>query len=294
MSKYVPDISSNRWVLISPQRLGRPTENGHKKPHHHGCAFCPGNEASTPPEVLRLGGGEKDKKGWKVRVIPNKYPITDIHEVIIHSPDCKKDIEVLPLSQIELILQAYRERFNAYRKRGQVLIFCNHGELAGASLQHPHSQLVVIPSQINLDALNREPLNNIIDENKFFNMYCPDFSQWPYEAWIAPKTEKAIFGDITDDQINDLAEILQKIIRQLRKIYNILNFQGSTFDYNYYIYPKENWYLRVIPRFIHRAGFELGTGLSVNIVDPYNASLELKGIDARTGEVLRKLKKLKV
>lgn len=293
MSKYVPDISSNRWVLISPQRIRRPDENGGKKPKHHVCVFCPGNEKDTPSEVLRLGSGEKDKKGWKVRVVPNKYPITDLHEVIIHSPDCKKDIEQLPLTQVELIFKAYRERYNFYRKKGQVLIFCNHGELAGASLQHPHSQLVVIPSQINLDALGREPLNNIIDENRFFNVYCPDFSQWPYEAWIAPKTEKGVYGDIVDEQIEDLVSILQKIIRQLRKIYSAHTFSETSFDYNYYIYPKENWYLRVIPRFIHRAGFELGTGLSVNIVDPYNASLELKGINKRTGEVLKKLNKLK-
>ncbi len=122
----------------------------------------------TPKETYRLGRGEKDQPGWQVRVIPNKYPITDLHEVIIHSPDHEKDIDSLPLTQVELLLKAYRARYQFFKPRGQVLIFCNHGEHSGASLTHPHSQLVVIPSQINLDTLTREPLNNIVEENNFF------------------------------------------------------------------------------------------------------------------------------
>ncbi|MCX7881589.1 MAG: DUF4931 domain-containing protein, partial [Patescibacteria group bacterium] len=103
-----------------------------------------------------------------LRVIPNKYPITDFHEVIIHSPDHQKDIDELSLDHINLLFKAYRERYRFYKSKGQVMIFCNHGEHSGASLTHPHSQLVVIPSQINLDTLTREPLNNVVDENKFF------------------------------------------------------------------------------------------------------------------------------
>jgi UDPglucose--hexose-1-phosphate uridylyltransferase len=290
MAKYVPDISSHRWVLISPTRLARPDDHVKKKKKKI-CPFCPGHESMTPPEVLRYGNGQPNTPGWEVRVVPNKFSITDIHEVIIHSPHCDKDVVNLPLSHIELIFKAYRERYNFYRKHGQVLIFCNHGAEAGASLTHPHSQLVVIPSQINLDTLSREPLNNIVDQNKFFHVYCPDFSQWPYEVWIAAKDEKIVFGNISDEQITDLSQIMQKSIKQLEKIYHTHQFPQLTFTYNYYIYPKENWYLRIIPRFVYRAGFELGTGLSVNIIDPINAALELKGIDSRTGEVLRKLRK---
>ena len=289
MSKYVPDISSHRWVIISQQRVGRP-KDGKKKKSKKPCPFCPGNENLTPPEVFRYGSGENDKKGWKVRVIPNKFKITDQHEVIIHGPSHEKDIEDFSHEQISLIFKAYRERYNFYKDKGQVLIFCNHGKHAGASLKHPHSQLVVIPRQINLDALYREPLNNIVDKNKFFNVYCPEFSQWPYEVWFAPKEEGKVFGEISNEQIDDLSIILKKTLRQIEKVYK-RDFSKESFDYNYYIYPKENWYLRVIPRFIDRAGFELGTGLSVNIIDPYNASLELKGLDEATGSVLKRLKR---
>jgi UDPglucose--hexose-1-phosphate uridylyltransferase len=287
MSKYVPDISSRRWVIISPSRFFRTGNDGKK----YRCPLCPGHEAETPPEVLRFGGGAVNKKGWTVRVVPNKFPITDIHEVIVHSPNCQRDIEDLPANHVELILRAYRDRYNAHRKRGQVIIFCNHGEHAGASLRHPHSQLVVIPSQINLDTLVREPLANLVDENTFFSVYCPDFSQWPYEVWIVPKKENTFFGDLADEELKDLSGILQKILRRLRKIYERGHFNKLPFGYNYYIYPKENWYLRLLPRFVHRAGFELGTGLSVNVIDPIEAALELKEMEEKMRKVLKRLKR---
>lgn len=273
MASYIPDILSNRWVIVSPQRLSRPADaQGVDKQH---CVFCPGNEHLTPPEVLRYGGGEPNKPGWSVRVIPNKFPITDIHEVFIHSPEGERDIAHLELPQVELILKAYRERYNFYRGKGKIMIFCNHGYQGGASLRHPHSQLVVIPSQIHLDTLAKEPINNLIFDGPHFVAYCPAFSQWPYELWLAPKKENTVFGDMNDEELKDLAHLLQKSLQKLEKIFDKHNLSHLSFGYNYYIYYKENWYLRIIPRFINRAGFELGTGLSVNIIDPRDAAEEL-------------------
>lgn len=281
MAKFVPDVKTQRWIVIAPARVERPDENA-QPGSVKVCHFCPGNEENTPSEVARVGEGEKDKIGWSIRVVPNKFPITDIHEVIIHSPDHNKDIEDFDISQVVSLLTVYRSRFQAHLTDGQVMIFCNHGEHAGASLAHPHSQLVVLPRQINLDALVREPVMNVVDDNRFFYTYCPDFSQWPYEVWIAPKVESNTFADITNDEINDLARTMQKTIQKLSKLYNkphtkkIHDF--APFAYNYYIHHGKNWFIRIIPRLVHRAGFELGTGLSVNIVDPTVAARELKEI----------------
>lgn len=295
MAKFVPDVNTMRWVVITPGRSSRPDDALKKnepinkeKPI---CAFCEGSEHLTPPEVWRVGGeGYWNQPGWRIRVVPNKYTITDIHEVIIHSPDHNKDVEELNLEDVKLLFQVYRQRFEAHKDDGHVIIFCNHGSRAGASLGHPHSQLVVIPKQIALDALSREPIANIVKENEFFTVYCPDFSQWPYEVWIAPKEEtnngaglkKSMFYEISNYQIESLAELLQSIIKRLHEIFlsarlkNIV--KDSEFAYNYYLYHKEGWYLRIIPRFIHRAGFELGSGLSVNIIDPQESAKELKGL----------------
>jgi UDPglucose--hexose-1-phosphate uridylyltransferase len=286
MAKYVPDVSSRRWLIISASRSTRPGDNGNR---HVIDPFAVGNESLTAEEVYRLGKGAAGEKGWLVRVVNNKFPITDKHEVVIHSPDPKKDINEMPLKQVEAIFTAYRDRFNIHKKEGQVLIFCNHGEHAGASLSHPHSQLVVIPPQINLDSLTREPLNNVVVEDKLFTAYCPDFSQWPYELWIVPKAEKTMYGDITDGEIPRLADLVKKMITRLYKIYEEGHYTVP-FAYNYYISPRESWYLRIIPRFVHRAGFELGTGLSVNIVDPRDAAMSYKGIDPEVNKMLEKLK----
>lgn len=288
MAKYVPDVTTKRWVIISENRLTRPDESN-QNGHSVSDPFAKGNEKDSE-EVFRIGKGEKNKSGWDVRVVKNKYPITDFHEIIIHSPDPVKDIEDLPEKQVEMILRAYRERFNFYEKKGQVLLFCNHGEHAGASLTHPHSQLVVIPSQINIDVLRREAENNIIEQNKYFTLYCPDFSQWPYEVWIAPKEADSTFGEMNDQALAYLAKHLQQTLKKLRNLYKKNCFISLPFGYNFYIYPGENWYLRIIPRFIHRAGFELGTGLSVNIIDPTEAALELRGESQNMIDILCKLK----
>lgn len=286
MAKFIPDIKTQRWVVISARRSARPN------PNHNGSGnsvavdpFGSGNEHLTPPEVWRIGGeGLWNQPGWKVRVVPNKFPITDIHEVVVHSPDANLTLEDMECEHVKLIFQAYRQRYNFHKEHGHVMIFCNNGEQAGASLPHPHSQVVVIPRQINLDELSVEPFNNVISETEHFTVYCPDFSQWPYEVWIAPKRTGVAFGQIEDWEIDDLAPLLQASLRKLKKIYIREKTKHGeqppdVFNYNFYIHHDTDWYVRIIPRLIHRAGFELGSGLQVNIVDPQDAAEELREIE---------------
>lgn len=288
MAKYVPDITTNRWVIVAEGRTKRPTDtkqNGAKKNINKICVFCPGFERIPGEEVFRIGDGRPYEKGWKVRVIKNKYPITDFHEVIIHSPDDAIDIDQLELPQIELIIAAYRHRFLANQKLGHVIIFNNVGEAAGASIRHPHSQLVVVPKQIDIDTLTFEPIVNVVRETKNFSVFCPDFSQWPFEVWIAPKVRNKFFGEITDIEIKDLAFVLKETLNRL-----LFHLSGGAHihpgmpmipfkagpAYNFYIHHGKDWYLRIVPRLVHRAGFELGTGIQVNIVDPADAAETLK------------------
>ena len=278
---YVPDHRTQRWVILSPSRSARPTI-AHKPSAYQLCPFCSGNEKETPPELYRLGLGEPNTPGWDVRVIPNKYPITDIHEVIIHSPSCTDDVDTLPVPAVQNVFTAYRDRYRAHESDGQVLIFCNHGATAGASLKHPHSQLVVIPNQINLDSLTIEPLKNIVEESSLFITYCPDFSQWPFETWIAPKTTGKKFSDMTDAELPDCAVVVSRTLKKISSVLKDppLSFKQANepFVFNYYIYHGKDWFIRIIPRSIHRAGFELGTGLNVNVIDPVWASKLLKEV----------------
>jgi len=287
VAKYVPDITTNRWIIIAEGRSKRPKDvsKSDRAGVNKFCVFCPGYEKLSGTEVYRIGPGEPNSPGWQVRVIANKYPITDFHEVIIHSPDDQKDIDSLPLDQVHKILLTFRDRYNFHAKNGRVLIFNNVGEAAGASIRHPHSQLVVIPKQINLDALSFEPILNVVADNQRFIVFCPDFSQWPFEVWIAPKTRNQYFGQITGEGISDLAAVLQDTLRRLIAHLTagehfhpgvpMVSFKDGP-AYNFYIHHGQDWYIRIIPRLVHRAGLELGTGLSVNIIDPTDAAEILK------------------
>ncbi|KKQ24998.1 MAG: Galactose-1-phosphate uridylyltransferase [Candidatus Roizmanbacteria bacterium GW2011_GWC2_37_13] len=293
MPNYISDVTKNRWMVSNPKRLVRTGMDG--KPFR--CPFCEGNEGDTPPEVYRIGGGEVDKPGWQVRVVPNLYPITDIHEVIIHSPDHEKNIEDFSLEQLENIIKTYIDRFNVLKEKGKVFIFHNYSLSSGASLIHPHSQISVVPNDIPTNTLAVQPIVNIVEQKGEFVSYCPEYSEWSYEMWIAenPKSEirnpKQIlnfkFENLNETQIKNLAGILQSSIQKLKKIHNENpHYSKKPFGYNYYIFqPRhptgvqaQDWYLRIIPRFMERAGFELSTGIMVNSVDPEKAAEELKNI----------------
>lgn len=283
MAKFVRNITGLHWVVYAPKRTERPGE-GYGAPNQSGsanivgsCVFCPGNE-NLNTELFRIGG-ETGDANWKIRVITNKFPITDVHEVIIHSPDHARGIADLDLEQVKTIVMTYRQRYNYHfsKGEGQVLIFNNHDAHAGASIKHPHSQLVVVPKEIKLEEIIKEPVMNVISDAGLFDVYCPDFSQWPYEVWVAPKRTGLTFGQINDEEVAELAMWLKKILTFIHQKFNqpgVLHKHSDDPDvpFNYYIYHGKDWYLRIIPRLVHPAGLELGTGLSVNIVEPEKAA----------------------
>ena len=172
MPELRKDPITGRWVIISTDRGKRPSDflresvlvTGPKN-----CPFCPGAEGKTPPEILVYGrNGSGNTPGWNIRVVPNRFPALGIegdldregeglfdkmngvgaHEVIVETPDHMATLASLAPRAVEDVLWAYRDRMldlkNDKRFR-YVLIFKNHGEAAGASLEHPHSQLIALP-----------------------------------------------------------------------------------------------------------------------------------------------------
>ena len=229
------------------------------------CPFCYGHEELTPPEISRIGKGKPNSPGWDVRVIPNKFPITKIHEIIIHSPDHRKNFSDLSQDQMRKILQAYRERFLTHKESGQVFIFNNHGKKGAESLPHPHTQVAVLPFDVGLSCGRLGDPSNVALETDRFLVFCPQTSEWPYETWIAPKRRGFQFGEISNDEINEFSYVMPEILRRLGS-----KLDGE-FSYNFFIYPGGDWYWRLIPRMVVRGGFEWGTGVMVNIVDPKDA-----------------------
>jgi len=278
---FLYDPYNKQWVILSPRRATRPDElSGFTRP----CPFC--NSAM---------------------VVDNKFPFAPVHKIIIHSPDHKKNFDKLPLGQVEKVFQTYQEQYNLYCREGNVVIFHNYGPEAGASVIHPHSQLVVMPKHISLNvpqipliqntqssenseySVNQkvrksESLNirnsgspsfpsvlnkNTLDFASFF-LLCPQVSQWPDEVWIVYKKHDKTFGDLPKEHIRELSHIVARVIQLLDLRH------GNEFSFNFYISPWKNWYLRIIPRLKKRGGFELATGVYVNTQDPRETLAFLK------------------
>lgn len=173
MPELRKDPVLGRWIIISQERSKRPTDFLVQKAEVTGgfCPLCPGNESTTPPEVLAFRNDalhDKDKPGWQVRVVPNKYPALVIegdldkegeglydkmngigaHEVIIETPNHEEDFAYLAPGDMVLVFQAFRDRIIDLKKDRRflyVMVFKNHGRAAGASLEHSHSQLIALP-----------------------------------------------------------------------------------------------------------------------------------------------------
>ena len=309
MTKFRQNPISKDWTIISPGRKKRPVDVGPKsaKAASGRCPFCVGNEDLAPTEVYRLPAGTTGNDEWQVRVIPNKYPITDFHEVIIHSPDHERDLDELPLEQIELVLRTYKDRYNSYKNQRAdfyIHIYNNAGKEAGASIRHPHSQLVVfnqIPEEVAEEIegakdyfeknntcpycdLIKEELGSkerVVLESDFFVVLTPFQSEWPYEITVLPKNHQPDFGRIGGEGLADLASVLQQTLKAYNKILSkparnfwihSLPIRGHDLRSQYY-----HWHLDLIPRIKTLGGLELGAGIMVDDrVGPEQAARELR------------------
>ena len=171
MPELRKDPISGRWVIISSDRGKRPADFQDQRTKKRGgfCPFCSGNERTTPAEVLAYrDSGEPNQPGWRLRVVPNKFPALLIegdlnkqgegifdkmngigaHEVFIESPDHNATLASLPVKAVEEVLWSYRDRMEDLKKDRRfqyTLIFKNEGIPAGATLEHTHSQLIALP-----------------------------------------------------------------------------------------------------------------------------------------------------
>lgn len=331
----IPELRQNlitrQWVIISPQRAKKPSDFEKKEKKKEAlptysstCPFCPGNEKKEgSKEILRIG----NKKGWQVRILPNKFPVllkkgkrvwkslgtnqkitgVGIHDVIIETPVHNLTLALLAKKQIKKVLFAYKKRFLEITKDKrieQIIIFKNHGESAGTSLNHPHSQLIatpIVPYEIRTRLQEAERYFNntgkcvfcqvldeelsckkrIIIQNKNFAAFVPYAALSPYHIWIFPKKHLSSFKDIKNEDLNDLSFILKDI---LARFYYGLNNPA----YNYIIRSSPldisqndyfHWYISVIARVTKTAGFELGSGMFINPVPPEESAQFLQKVE---------------
>ncbi len=337
MPELRKDPITGRWVIIATERAKRPSDFVRARVEIHGAGFCPfcyGNETKTPPEIIafRSDGSNRNTPGWSLRVVPNKFPALGIegglnrqgeglfdkmnglgaHEVIIETPDHQKTLAMLSRQQIEDVLWAYRDRILDLKKDGRfkyIMVFKNHGEAAGASLEHTHSQLIalpVVPKRVReevdgareyfnfkercifCDIIRQESESGVrvIDDSPEFIALAPFAPRFPFEIWIIPKVHQSAFENSQKQEFERLAVMLKDMLTRLDKV---LDFPA----YNYIIHtspipetPNEHyhWHLEIMPKLTKIAGFEWGTGFHINPTPPEESAkfLRTAAVEAAT------------
>ncbi|HSP16921.1 MAG TPA: DUF4921 family protein [Thermoanaerobaculia bacterium] len=262
-------------IVYAPERAARPNAFGHWN-DLGACPFCPGNESMTPPSIVEIGDP------WRIRVFPNKYPAVDGHEVIVDSN--RHDATFESLDNAAEVVAVYVDRVRAHAGAAYVSLFKNEGEMSGASLPHIHSQVTPLPfvpprvarEVAAFEAASNCPLcgirENLIDENAAFVRFAPLGSSFPYEQWIVPKRHQQEFASLGSADIEALAAILQDAIRTTRTIAQSMNVLFVNFPSS----RAAHYYIQLFPRLTSIAGFELATGVFIDIIDPAAAARRLK------------------
>ena len=329
MPELRKDPIVGRWVIVNTENPRTPRDyeiTPHEWKGEKDCPFCYGNEYMTPPEIeaIRDENSAPNTPGWKVRVVPNKFPALRIegdldkrpegmydmcngigaHEVIIDTPYHYKDICELTSEEIFLVLSVYKSRMVDLKndKRFKfILLFKNVGELAGASLEHPHSQLIALPMIpknvkeeldgskhffhyhercIFCDIINQERSESerVLFENQDFISFCPFFGRFPFEVWILPKKHMAEFQNVCESQLRALAEILKATLLRLKKVLSSpdYNYIIHTAPFDYEFCESYHWHIEIMPKLIRPAGFEWGSGFYIVPTPPEIAAKILK------------------
>ena len=287
MSHIIFDELTKLPTVLAAHRAKRPDqtgavdkkEEGQKKEKPKIDFFAKGNEGKTPPTVYQ------DQDDWNVRVFPNKFPILERHEVIVHSPDPVEDISDFSHEQVVRYIRAILNRVDYYTKSDmEVFIFNNRGPEAGASISHPHTQLVALkgfPGIIETekeealhyfnennscywcDMLDNELSNRsrVAYESSHYVVLVPLASRWSYEMMLVPKRHTPNIGFINDVEINDLARVLKASLCAYDEILD-------TPDRNYWVhtqrYEPYHWHMGFMPHLGELGGLELGAGIWVS------------------------------
>ena len=332
MSELRKDPVTGRWVIISTERRKRPTDfrlESVTSSTADGCPFCEGHEEMTPRELLaHRNGSAPNGPGWSLRVVPNQFPVLRVegtldrqgeglfdkmngigaHEVIIETPRHEETLATMSAAAVEQVLWAFRERvldLKQDRRFRYIIIFKNHGKVAGAHLDHSHSQLIalpIVPREVRdevdgarvhyaakercvfCDIVRQETQENrrVIAENADMVALAPYAPRFPFETWILPKRHQATFEDAPRHEYAALGRLLGEILRRMNRSlrtppYNLLIHSAPLHEpaaADFY-----HWHVEIIPTLTTVAGFEWATGFYLNPTSPEEAAQVLR--DAR-------------
>ena len=339
MSELRHDPISRRWVIIATERGRRPmdyTPEPAEPTRSTFCPFCEGNEDKTPPEIMaiRENGSTPNGAGWHVRVIPNKFPALTIegdpdrrgiglydkmrgigaHEVVVETPEHGLMIPDMSDEQMGRVTTAWTERIRDLirdRRFKYILLFKNHLATAGASLAHPHTQIIATPvtpravavklesskahHQVkerclvcDLIAQDIEEGSRIVYQDERFVALTPYASRFPFEIILAPRRHCHSFTETPPEELTGFGKALRDVLGRLRAAlkdppYNFVLHTAPNTE----TFPRRSqywdtlafdfhWHLEILPRLTKVAGFEWGTGFYINPTPPEDAAAFLR------------------
>lgn len=308
---------TGRWVTVATDRLSRPDELARDHAPVESspvdpCPFCPGHEAETPAAVHALAA---EDGGWQVRVVPNRYPAFDgpgrlqvehlgplfaqapatgRHEVVVLTPEHAASWADLSDAQASLVMTAIRDRLAAHADDGDVRYsqaIVNHGRAAGASLSHPHGQLLgvpFVPGEL-VDEIagfrrftggcllcatvqaERQAGHRMIADRPGVAVVAPWWSGSPFEVLLVPTVHEGHLHEAEPTELATVGLALRDVLAALRD-----RLGDPAYNIVFHTLPHRaddpfHWHVHVIPRLQTEGGFEHGTGVPINVVAPEDA-----------------------
>lgn len=258
------------------------------------CPFCTGNESMTPPEVSRTGSGEPGTPGWRVRVVPNLYPIVGAdgagpgaegaHEVVVLSPDHRASFDRLADHRACEVFRMLRDRVAVHLAHGLPygLALINHKRAAGASIAHPHAQVVAlgfVPPEVvaagaraaheqsDLLAVDRELArehDTTLLDGEGVSAWLPYAAGSPFTARVAAADGGDRFDLASDAELDGVALLLRDTLAMMASALGDppVNVTVNTASADHT--GPRRWYVEITPRLSVVAGFEMATGVLVN------------------------------
>jgi UDPglucose--hexose-1-phosphate uridylyltransferase len=354
------DPLTGRWIIIATGRSGRPNEFPLLQRRTAGdvrCPFCPGHEADTTAEVVARGrrpGAPANSPGWRLRAFPNLYPAVTAaaagraddpsavsgdaaglfagceghgrHEVVVYAPDHESGLATIAPVAVRELLAVVRDRVEDFRAEPHVRFiapFCNHGPEAGATLAHPHLQIIGAPRvpQLTVEKLarlrrwsaargscllcdlvvaERAAGLRLVADGHHWTALAPWASRFPWEVLLVPARHVPCALAADDEALDELAGLLGSVLRALRR-------QHGDFSHNIVFHlapsagggggyadpdldalqpaPERLWHahIEILPRLSRLAGFEAGTGYAINATPPEEAAARLRQLLAEAG-----------
>jgi UDPglucose--hexose-1-phosphate uridylyltransferase len=316
---------TGRWVTIVAERARRPTDFAPLSSECESyadlpCPFCPGSEESTPPALETVDEGGS----WRMRVVPNLYPAFDgdsgfvvhhlgpvhvtaeasgIHEVFVYTPDHDGGIDRLDDADAAEFMRALKRRLSDHAAASGVRytqVIINHGRIAGASLAHPHAQILGLPFVPG----------EILDEERAFARFAggcvicttieaeladgdrlvfgdddvlciaPFWSGAPYELLLMPRRHELHLQDADTRSLEAMGRAIRDAVAHLESAlgdvaYN-LGFHTAPHEHS----GEYHWHVHLWPNLVTQAGFERGTGVLINVMPPEVAAETLRAVRA--------------